>query len=229
MRFWAKCVLVCSCPEDALRDLHLLLGQPDAFSQAGLSQHMRNAIQALHVDTLFQIRGRRDFCRTELGMRPGESFADVIFSYLWSQILHLLQDELRRLGMAEDILIRESLHVCAAQRHEDSRIGPFLGPTWMDDACVCVSSSTATGLENKLGHAAGILLCLCEGHALTPNLQPGKAEILMPLRGPGSHQMKTKYFGPRSGHGLWIACENGFLWLEQTFSQHRRYLLQNPL
>lgn len=47
----------------------------------------------------------------------------------------------------------------------------FLGPTWMDDLC----------LESKAGQCASLLLSTCRAFPMTPNLKPGKAEILLYL------------------------------------------------
>ena len=37
----------------------------------------------------------------------------------------------------------------------------MLGPTWMDDLCISITSDTALDLEHKVGLAAGILLETC--------------------------------------------------------------------
>ena len=65
-----------------------------------------------------------------------------------------------------------------------------------NDACICVSSETALGVEHKTTHAAGLLLQFCEQHALPPNPQRGKTEILFAFQGAESRKLKKKYFGP---------------------------------
>ena len=130
-----------------------------------------------------------------MGARPGDCYADVIFSYLWCRILKLLQGELQRLQLGEEINEDGGLHICA-DRHVPCPLRPFLGPTGMDDACICVSSETALGVEHKTTHAAGLLLQFCEQHALPPNLQRGKTEILFAFQGAESRKLKKKYFGP---------------------------------
>lgn len=64
---------VCACfglPDDVLHDLHRHLSCPAAIADGQLPVHARNAVQALHVDTYFQVKGQRDYCRTELGGAP---------------------------------------------------------------------------------------------------------------------------------------------------------------
>ncbi|CAL1140910.1 unnamed protein product, partial [Cladocopium goreaui] len=245
-------------PEGVLHDLHCHLSQPAALLDAGLPQHARNAVQALHEDTFFRVKGQRDCCRTELGTRPGDCYADVIFSYIWCRILKLLQGELQRLDIGEEICTDEGIHVCADRALPAGVPRPFLGPTWMDDTCICVSSCTAIGVESKTIHAAGLLLQFCEQHALTPNLQKGKTEVLFAFQGTGSRSLKKKYFGPQSDQCMHILAEHGLKKIQvvskyahlgcmmhhksdnrhearkriaiaqQTFTQHQRYLLRNP-
>lgn len=57
----------------------------------------------------------------------------------------------------------------------------FLGPTWMDDLCLCVDAVGASALESKAGQCASLLLSTCRAFPMTPNLKPGKAEILLYL------------------------------------------------
>lgn len=245
-------------PEGVLYDLHCHLSQPAALYEAGLPQHASNAVKALHEDTFFKVKGQRDCCRTELGTRPGDCYADVIFSYIWCRILKLLQGELQRLDLGEEICTDEGIHICADRALPSGEPRPFLGPTWMDDTCICVSSCTASGVESKTIHAAGLLLQFCEQHALTPNLQKGKTEVLFAFQGNDSRRLKKKYFGPQSDQCVHILAEHGLKKIQvvskyahlgcmmhhksdnrhearkrlaiaqQTFTQHQRYLLRNP-
>lgn len=85
----------------------------------------------------------------------------------------------------------------------------MLGPTWMDDLCISITSDTALDLEHKVGLAAGILLETCMNHGVTPNLQRGKSEILLTFRGQGSRALKQKYFGSQQGQCLQVISEYG--------------------
>ena len=70
----------------------------------------------------------------------------------------------------------------------------------MDDLAVCVSSDSTDGLIRKIGIMLGSLLETCLSHAMTPNVDPGKTELLLTLRGAGSRRWKRHYFGPHSDH-----------------------------
>ena len=128
----------------------------------------------------------------------------------------------------------------------------------MDDTCVCVSDPCHERLERKIMQATGILLGLCESHGLTPNLQPGKSEVLLVFQGKGARKMRVRYFGPNSDHTLLLMGEMGVKKIrvvnqyshlgclvhhrpdnrrearrrvgiaQQAFNQHRRLLFSNP-
>ncbi|CAL1139792.1 unnamed protein product [Cladocopium goreaui] len=89
--------------EDLLGDLHQHLAEPPAVAQACLPFHMQNTLKALHVDTHFHVKGQMDHCRTRLGSRPGDCFADVIFSYLWGRLLKQLQVQMHEMGFEAEI------------------------------------------------------------------------------------------------------------------------------
>ena len=242
--------------EDLLEELYKHLSEPVAIAEANLPKHMQIAITALHEDTFFTVKGQGDVCRTTLGSRPGDCFADVIFSYLWGRILRRLQVTLTDMQIDDKIPADTGLSLSGPQS-ESSR--SFLGPTWMDDTCVCVSDPSPQRLEAKIHQATGRLLDLCETHGLSPNLSPGKTEALLVFQGRGSRQMRIRYFGPTSDRSLKIMGEKGIMKVRavaqythlgcvihhqsdqrrearrrigmahQTFTQHRRHLLQNPV
>ena len=197
-------------PHDALADLHQILQEPSSAEQAGMPAHMRRALQALHTNTNFHMKGQTDRVHTLIGSRPGDPFADVVFGYMFSRILLLVEQKLRDLDILEvihdspDPGLFPTLHDAAVVPH------PVLGPTWMDDLCITVSHDTASGLERKAGAAASILLETCTAHGVTPNLDRGKSEILFTFRGPGSRALRTKYFSVQQGRLMPVLTEYGW-------------------
>ena len=244
--------------EDLLADLHRHLAEPTAVECAHLPRHLQLTLRALHQDTHFHVKGQEDSCRTRLGSRPGDCFADVIFSYLWCRILTRLQDQLSSLGIGEVFPKQTGLVLKADEGDGPIEYCSFLGPTWMDDTCVCISDVCPQALEHKITQAASELLSLCDSHGLTPNLSPGKTEALLVFQGRGSKQMRVKYFGPNSENVITTIGERGLRKIkvvghythlgcvihhrsdnrkearrrigiaQQAFTQHRRHLLQNP-
>ena len=69
---------------DAMQELHSLLQEPSALQEAGAPAHVARVFRALHRDTWFQLGDQTDVVRTEIGSRPGDSFADIVFGFLWA-------------------------------------------------------------------------------------------------------------------------------------------------
>ena len=176
------------------------------FEESLLPWHVR---KSLHTDTRFAFRGQPDLCRASIGTRPGDAFADVVFGYVWARVSRSFEETLAREKLTELIPYRQSLDFQNPARPDEER-RPFLGPCWMDDLllAVCLSSSTAEGLENKAGTATGILLDLCAQHGMTPNVQKGKSELMLSFKGRGSRKLKEKYYSTAGSRSMPIICEN---------------------
>ena len=185
---------------DVVAELRTLMAQPGAIEDAQLPMHAQRALRAIHTDTHFHLRSQTDVCRTSLGSRPGDAFADVVFGYLWAKVLHKLTDRISHLDLGEvfpadagpawfDNGLYEPTHTSAE---------PFLGPCWCDDLCVCMSSSTLESLQRKAAAVSSSLIDLCKTHGMTPNLNKGKTELMFSMRGPGQRQFRQHWFGPNS-------------------------------
>eukprot|EP00435_Cladocopium_sp_Y103_P017195 s2046_g4.t1 len=66
---------------ELLHELYQHLAQDHALHRARVSLHMQMVVQALHADTHFHVHGQTDRCKTRIGTRPGDSWADIIFSF----------------------------------------------------------------------------------------------------------------------------------------------------
>ena len=78
-------------PPEVMADLHRLLRDPCALEQAGMTPQQRRSIRAVHSQTFFWMHRQHDVVQTSHGSRPGDPFADVIFSYVWAVVLKKLQ------------------------------------------------------------------------------------------------------------------------------------------
>ena len=181
-------------PQSAMHDLRAHLRDPTATAAAHMPWHQQLALKALHLDTHFQIRGQEDHVTTTVGSRPGDSFADVIFGYAWSKLLHRLEDFMRNIGCLANY---PHLHQWPPETtfHENMEtVIDFMGPTWVDDLCICMTHENAHTLEQHTAQVTAALIQFCHGLAMTPNLTKGKTEIMLSLRGNGSRALRKKYF-----------------------------------
>ena len=239
-----------------LHELHEVLESPSATELAGLPRHLQTALRALHTDTHFWVAGQTDYVRTAVGTKPGDPFADIVFGYMFARVLKSVEEQMADANLIECFDDTGTLGLFPSTTMP-TRSCSFLGPTWMDDLCITLSSPTAQAIENKTGAACGILLDACQRHGVTPNLQRGKSEILFSFRGKGSRALRNKYFGPTATGKMTIMTEGGCRELvvvghyqhlgglihhsgetryemrrkvalgHQTFTQHRKTLFQN--
>ena len=187
-------------PDGALADLYDHLRAPNAVAAAGLPHHVRNYLTALHSDTWFYVEGQTDVCRTSVGSRPGDCFADTIFGYLWAKVLRQIEGELSNMQILDHV---HAVDGCALFGHNsptEDAPRAYLGPCWMDDLAICLSGSTADELVQRLGVMISILMDTCLGHAMTPNTDAGKTEVMLTLRGARSRYWQKHFHGPNSSH-----------------------------
>ena len=238
-----------------LHDLHLTLREPSAVERANIPPLHQRYLRALHTDTHFQIGDQTDHVRTTAGTRPGDSFADVVFGYLWARVLKVLEDQLQQHG-----LLTHYPHVEEPGFYGNAgqRWTAFIGPTWCDDLSICLWAPTASEVEGKAGLTAGIVLDLCKQHGMTPNLGKGKTAILLGLQGAESRRLRRKYFGAKTASQMVVLGEHSTYQIEvvgeykhlgglihakgdmrrevsrrlaiahAAFAQHRKVLYTNP-
>lgn len=194
---------------DILHDLHHHLHDAPAIARAGLPLWQQKVIQSVHTDTHFHVTGQQDVCQTHLGTRPGDCYADIVFSFLWARLLKSLESELHAQGLLDCIPQADGFCIDASSSHDPEEQTPYLGPTWMDDTCLCLAASSPEEIVRISSQAACLLLHKCECFAMTPNLTEGKSELMLVFQGRGARKARLKYFGPGATAGLPIVTDGG--------------------
>ena len=151
---------------DLLHELYKHLDTSSAIAQAGMNPQMQTMVQASRANTHFHVTGQADRCKTTLGTRPGDCWADFVFSFLRACLLKELEDELQGLDILDFIPVEHGLRFGALS--DGGTHVRHLGPTWMDDSCFCLSESSPMVLERKAVHLCGLLLHRCTTYAMTP-------------------------------------------------------------
>ena len=195
-------------PTDALHVLNGLLHAPCALDRAGLSALEQRSVRAVHSQTHFWMQHQTDVVQTLHGSRPGDPFADIIFSYVWACVLRQLQDFLESQDMISAFPQSSRLPIFQTTPDGLPKV-PFLGPTWMDDLAVCLEGESPEDLLRKVGITTGRLLELCTEHAMSPNLKKNKTEILLSLQGQESRKHKKRLYGPTASGTLPVINEYG--------------------
>eukprot|EP00435_Cladocopium_sp_Y103_P061146 s257_g22.t1 len=244
--------------DNILHDLRRHLQEPGATERANMPPHLRRTLRALHLDTHWHIGDQVDACSTTIGTRPGDAFADIVFGYLWSRVLQTFQDAVEDLGAFDSFPADSDICIFGRSVTTDNPEVTFIGPCWMDDLCIALSSTTCSDLIRKVQSVASELLDQCIAHAMSPNLAAGKTEVLFSFHGSGSRQAKRDIYGPTASPTLHLVGEyhphevrvvtqymhlgcvlhhsgdqraeiNRRLGIaHKTFTQHRRHLFRNP-
>ena len=115
-----------------LQDLHSHLDEPSAIERAG---QLQQVLRALHTDTHFYVGLQSDSCRTTLSTRPGDCFADIVFSFLWARLLQRLEQTLQQAGILDVVPEEWGCRLTTLKASRDRRrsfVSPTLAqPGWM--------------------------------------------------------------------------------------------------
>ena len=121
-----------------------------------------------------------------------------MFGFLLARVLHSYEEKLAQAHVLSAVPRQDGMELFNVEVKEVAPECRFLGPVWMDDMALCLWSETNTGLKTKIGVATSLLLDIFREHAMTPNLRPGKTELMVSPRGPGTREWKKEMFGPLS-------------------------------
>ena len=145
-------------PTDILHQLQQHLVDESAVQQAGMPEPAQRVLRAIHLDTFFQVPGQKDICRTTAGSRPGDSFADVVFTFLFARVLKVFQHKLEKHGLQELIGVDSCFDPFGRMIREADTAEVYSGPVWMDDLCATIQAESAAAAVRKAGVVASLLL-----------------------------------------------------------------------
>ena len=173
------------------------------LAQAGAPDALRQVVKDLHLHTWFVSRfadGTR-VCDSLAGSRPGESWADLIYAYIYSRVLHKIHEH----AVAEDLTFTVPYDQAAGifppvPGTEDLAV---TDTTWADDSAFPLEDVDASVLMRKTVRLCTLVLSFCTSHGMAPNLKPGKTSVMIALAGKGSRQARRDYF-PGGTQRLWL-------------------------
>eukprot|EP00438_Fugacium_kawagutii_P010365 Skav231995 [mRNA] locus=scaffold719:415087:427369:- [translate_table: standard] len=104
----------------------LRLVEPPATAQAGLSPLKQRTVKTLRQSTWFFIQDQVDRVATTIGSRPGDCFADWVFSVLFARVLQSVKDRLIALDLIERVPMADQPGIDSTVDH--SSCAPWIGP-----------------------------------------------------------------------------------------------------
>ena len=137
--------------------------------------------------TWFVVPNSRTITHTRRGSRPGDSLADLAFLIAMTHMLKGCHSEIEELQKFQFMWSGE----CRPPdgKHHETPVGVF-SPIWADDFAIVLFHPTADTLMHLATDVVGRILdaFVCAG--MKPNMQKGKTEIIVDVRGPGATGIK---------------------------------------
>ena len=164
-------------------------------SESGAGAWTSSMLGEVLSDTWFSWSQTSDLAVVRGGTRPGDNLADMLFSFLFAEVLHRIRRAIAEHGLACNLGWHPAWRHSLGSDLPPQTEGP--GPidvSWMDDLALLSSSKSAEGTVSATQHIASILLDECLHALLMPNLSKGKTEAIVSLVGPGSRRLKQELF-----------------------------------
>ena len=167
-----------------------------AMSSSSLSDfHKQMMVEMMH-STWYTVNGSPVLTRTFGGSRPGDGLADMVFGYIFGELMHHLRRDLHTAGLITTYTWPNSFDIkdCLINGRPSVDLPDCLDIIWADDLALAISGPSAATVWSKAKSMATLLFDWCGRYGLQPNTQRGKTEALTYLRGPGSKQLKIDIF-----------------------------------
>ena len=187
-----------------LHDLMQTIKDGGVFAECHMSSHLRHLAKDLMHNSWFVTPYSKGNClsRTVTGSRPGETWADLIFSFIFKRVLESVRQYATDDGALLQLPFSGEQMPWGVQQQE---MVAFLAAAWADDAVFPTAGKDAHDMVQQMQTTAKAVMRACLAHGLEPNLKPGKTSILLCLRGRGSRKTATEFFGDG---GKSLVCTN---------------------
>ena len=168
-------------PEETYDKFCALVCQDSALSQAAVGEHLRAMIAEFFRTTWFIVPGSTDITHTRRGSRPGDSLADICYTFALSKILKPLIN-LAECQAGVDLRWSGSREPFAHSMH--TPLGPVC-PIWADDLAIAFAHPDPDGVLLEVQKVVGGLFDVLIPAGMQPNTKAQKTEVLVDLRGKG--------------------------------------------
>ena len=175
--------------QDAFPDFVRSLDTTAALNSAGVPDHLRRLLVDSFQKTWFFVNGSSTLTETRQGSRPGDVYADMVFSFAISRIMKKVTAKLQKYGLLQEISWDGGHHPLM---REPSEKLAFTGPIWADDICIALRNQNPLALVQMTQATAGVLFDELAIHGMDLNRDPGKTEVLLSLRGKGSQELRRR-------------------------------------
>lgn len=175
-------------PREVFEEFSQLMQQPAAMESSDAPEFLKVLFREFYATTWFRLKTDDVVVQTRRGSRPGDSFADLCFSFALQKIMEGINRQIR----AEYPAIGP---LWDGNRSPVRGTGPtqrldIVTPVWADDLALAFSHPEAEVLLERTVRIASIVFDGFVAAGLKPNFKTGKTEVLIDLRGPASMQAR---------------------------------------
>ncbi|CAE7217452.1 unnamed protein product [Symbiodinium sp. CCMP2592] len=178
-----------------ISELWGLIREGGMLQQAGTPEPIKASVQDFHQYTWFTSRfsAGDKLCHSVAGSRPGASWADCVFAFLYTRILHRVHE----------VLVGEEINGALPYDPEggpfsvqpEGESEPMWDTTWADDTAYVTEDDEAPKLLCKVSRITSVVITAFRAHGLDPNLKRNKTSVLLRLCGKGATTVRRQVFG----------------------------------
>ena len=172
------------------------LARPPILEQCECTQREQATVDAILSDTWYTVPFSNAITATSAGSRPGDTFADLIFSFVYSNMLSEMRQALQgeNFRTADHLQFDPSFRSTCRLEVSPEQAPDFLDLTWADDLVIVQHHDDSQVLLSRASLAAGLLNDLCAKRGMQINYKKGKTECLLQFHGAHSKAMRLKHF-----------------------------------
>ncbi|CAE7768865.1 unnamed protein product [Symbiodinium sp. CCMP2592] len=178
-----------------ISEMRDLIRDGGMLRQAGTPEPVQAAVQDFHRYTWFASKytDGGNLCHSVAGSRPGASWADCVFAFLYTRILHRVHEIL----IGEDIngALPHDQEGGPFATHPEGPCEPMWDTTWADDTAYVMEGEDSPGLILCVRRVTSVVLTAFRTHGLDPNLKRNKTSVLLRLCGRGATAVRKQVFG----------------------------------
>ena len=175
-----------SLDEEDLQEMMSVVTEGGTFADGGIPSTIRHTAKDLHHFTWFVTphTSGNSLCRTAAGSRPGESWADTVYAFIYGRVLNKIGEVARGEELAP-VHYRDAEFGVYAQSDDGS---PVSGQdaTWADDSAWPIIADCPETLLRKASRLCSLVISQCTSHGMKPNFGRNKTALMFVLRGKGA-------------------------------------------
>lgn len=184
--------------EDAhISEVARLFSESPAISDLDAPDHLRAMIAEFHKSTWFSLPSDGCLTETSRGTRPGDGFADILWSLTFNRFLRSIEAQLQAAGALQPAWWNGEPGLLT-----DCGPSPVVGAcvTWADDLACFGCTDQATDLIPSASTVSQIILEGLANLGLKPNMGHGKTEFVATPRGHGLTLTRQMIHHANGGH-----------------------------